>query len=34
MDGKKRTRNDKLVAIAEVNHMYANARNNDLPENG
>jgi inorganic pyrophosphatase len=33
VDGNKRTRNDRLVAIAEANHMYANIRKlNDLPE--
>ena len=32
LDGKKRIRNDRLVAVAEVNHMYANIRNlKDLP---
>src|SRR6201987_3988092 len=31
VDGKKRTRNDRLVAIADANHMYANVRKiNDL----
>jgi inorganic pyrophosphatase len=33
VDGKKRIRNDRLVAIAEANHMYANIRKlKDLPE--
>src|ERR1700749_1895640 len=32
LDGKKRIRNDRLVAVAEVNHMYANIRRlKDLP---
>jgi inorganic pyrophosphatase len=32
IDGKKRIRNDRLVAIAEANHMYANIRKlEDLP---
>ena len=32
VDGKKRTRNDRLVAIADANHMYANVRKlSDLP---
>jgi inorganic pyrophosphatase len=32
IDGRKRTRNDRLVAIAEANHMYANIKNlKDLP---
>jgi inorganic pyrophosphatase len=32
VDGKKKVRNDRLVAVAEVNHMYANIRNlRDLP---
>lgn len=26
IDGKKRTRNDRLLAVAEVNHRYANIR--------
>src|ERR1700735_3924634 len=26
IDGKKKIRNDRLVAIAEANHMYANVR--------
>ena len=33
VDGKKRIRNDRLVAVAEVNHMYANIRKlDDLPK--
>jgi inorganic pyrophosphatase len=33
VDGKKRIRNDRLVAIADANHMYANVRKlNDLPK--
>src|ERR1700674_105598 len=33
IDGKKRIRNDRLVAIAEANHMYANIRKlKDLPK--
>jgi inorganic pyrophosphatase len=33
VDGKKRIRNDRLVAIADANHMYANIRKlNDLPK--
>jgi inorganic pyrophosphatase len=33
VDGKKRIRNDRLVAIAEANHMYANVRKlDDLPK--
>lgn len=33
VDGKKRIRNDRLVAIAEANHMYANIRRlSDLPD--
>lgn len=33
MDGKKRIRNDRLVAVAEANHMYANIRRlGDLPK--
>ena len=33
IDGKKRIRNDRLVAIAEANHMYANIRKlKDLPD--
>jgi inorganic pyrophosphatase len=32
IDGKKRIRNDRLVAIAEANHMYANIKKlQDLP---
>jgi inorganic pyrophosphatase len=32
IDGKKRIRNDRLVAVAEANHMYANVRKlTDLP---
>ncbi len=32
LDGKNRIRNDRLVAVAEANHMYANIRRlNDLP---
>jgi inorganic pyrophosphatase len=32
IDGKKRIRNDRLVAIAEANHMYANIKKlEDLP---
>ncbi len=32
IDGKKRIRNDRLVAVAEVNHLYANIRRlKDLP---
>ena len=31
-DGKKKTRNDRLVAVAEANHMYANIKRlKDLP---
>lgn len=31
-DGKKRIRNDRLVAVAEANHMYANVKKlGDLP---
>src|SRR3984893_13096241 len=33
VDGKKRIRNDRLVAVAEANHMYANIRRlKDLPD--
>ena len=33
VDGKKRVRNDRLVAIADANHMYANIRKlSDLPK--
>jgi inorganic pyrophosphatase len=32
LEGKKATRNDRLVAIAQANHMYANIKKlNDLP---
>jgi inorganic pyrophosphatase len=32
LDGKKRIRNDRLVAVAEANHMYANIKSlRDLP---
>lgn len=32
LDGKKKIRNDRLVAVAEANHMYANIRRlKDLP---
>ncbi|HSY02193.1 MAG TPA: inorganic diphosphatase [Acidobacteriaceae bacterium] len=32
IDGKKRIRNDRLVAVAAANHMYANVRKlKDLP---
>lgn len=32
VDGKKRIRNDRLVAVAEANHMYANVKKlGDLP---
>lgn len=32
IDGKKRIRNDRLVAVADANHMYANIRRlKDLP---
>lgn len=32
LDGKKRIRNDRLVAVADANHMYANIRRlKDLP---
>lgn len=32
LDGKKRIRNDRLVAIAQANHMYANIKRlEDLP---
>jgi inorganic pyrophosphatase len=32
IDGKKKIRNDRLVAVAEANHMYANIRKlDDLP---
>jgi inorganic pyrophosphatase len=33
IDGKKRIRNDRLVAIAEANHMYSNIKKlKDLPK--
>jgi inorganic pyrophosphatase len=33
LDGKKKVRNDRLVAVAEANHMYANIRKlKDLPD--
>ena len=33
VEGKKRIRNDRLVAIAEANHMYANIKKlRDLPD--
>lgn len=33
VDGKKRIRNDRLVAVAEANHMYANVKKlDDLPK--
>jgi inorganic pyrophosphatase len=33
IDGKKRIRNDRLVAIAEANHIYQNVRKlDDLPK--
>ena len=33
IDGKKRIRNDRLVAIAEANHMYANIKRlKDIPK--
>src|ERR1700734_1153071 len=32
LDGKKKIRNDRLVAVADANHMYANIRRlKDLP---
>src|ERR1700722_8417266 len=32
LDGKKKIRNDRLVAVAEANHMYANVKKlGDLP---
>lgn len=35
LDGKKKIRNDRLVAVAEANHIYANVRKlSDLPEKG
>jgi len=34
LEGKKRIRNDRLVAIAQANHMYANIKRlEDLPRN-
>ena len=33
LDGKKKTRNDRLVAVASSNHMYANIRKlSDIPK--
>lgn len=33
LDGKKKIRNDRLVAVAEANHMYAKVRKlQDLPD--
>lgn len=33
LDGKKKIRNDRLVAVAEATHMYANVKKlTDLPE--
>ena len=33
LDGKKRIRNDRLIAIAQANHMYNNVRKlKDLPD--
>jgi inorganic pyrophosphatase len=33
IDGKKRIRNDRLVALAKANHMYANVKKlDDLPK--
>ena len=33
LDGKKKVRNDRLIAVAETNHMYANVRTlKDLPK--
>jgi inorganic pyrophosphatase len=33
LDGKKKVRNDRIVAVAEANHMYANIRSlKDLPK--
>jgi len=33
LDGKKKVRNDRLVAVADANHMYANVRKlKDLPD--
>jgi inorganic pyrophosphatase len=32
LDGKKKIRNDRLIAVAEANHQYANVRKlKDLP---
>ena len=32
LDGKKKTRNERIVAVAEANHMYANVcKLKDLP---
>jgi inorganic pyrophosphatase len=32
LEGKKKIRNDRLIAVAEMNHMYANVRRlKDLP---
>lgn len=33
VEGKKKTRNDRLLAVAEANHLYANIRSwQDLPK--
>ena len=33
LDGKRKVRNDRIVAVAEANHMYANIRRlKDLPK--
>lgn len=33
LDGRKKIRNDRLVAVADANHMYANVRKlSDLPK--
>ncbi|HEY3626914.1 MAG TPA: inorganic diphosphatase [Terracidiphilus sp.] len=33
LDGKKKTRNDRLLAVAEANHQYANIKTfHDLPK--
>ena len=33
LDGKKKVRNDRLLAVAEANHMYSNIRKlADLPK--
>jgi inorganic pyrophosphatase len=33
LDGKKKIRSDRLIAVADANHMYANVRKlKDLPE--